>query len=67
MTFDQPATMPDGTPVTVRSTWTKFRGTPGTLSDAPGWELQELWILRHPCATHDERRHVEAQLTPPDQ
>lgn len=54
--------LPDHTPATVKANWSYNYGTPGTLSDARGWELIEWWIIGHPHATPQEREYVRKQI-----
>lgn len=66
MTLYSKADLLDHTPVDVRSIWAFNQGTPGTLSDSAGWELQEFWVVGWPRLSLEERKHVESQLTAPD-
>lgn len=64
MTTYQTAYLRDDTPVEVAAEWQYSCGTPGTLSDARGWELVHLSM---PAGIHlDETRHIERQLVAPD-
>lgn len=66
MTLSSHAFLPDSTPVDVTHVWSFNSGTPGTLSDARGWELDEFWVPGRPRLTIEERKFVEEQLQPPD-
>lgn len=58
--------LPNGEIVTVLANWRYCRGTPGTLSDAPGWELIEFVVVDHPRLSLNERAHIHSQLSHPD-
>lgn len=66
MTTTHHVDLPDHTPVAAKAIWTYGRGTPGTLGDAQGWELQEFWVPTMPWLTIAQRKHIESQLTPPE-
>lgn len=65
MTTAHHVDLPDNTPVVAKAIWMYNRGTSGSLSDAPGWELQECWVPGRPTLSLSERKHIESQLTPP--